>query len=104
MWTICLWLRSGSRGVLSCYLFVVYIMTSVAQYISEPGSSVSIVSGTGWTTGRSRLDPEQRRKDFCVQTGSGAQPASCTMGTLGPFPGAKRGRGVTLTTHPHLVS
>jgi hypothetical protein len=39
----------------------------------------------------------------CVQTGSGAHPASCTMGTGGPFPGAKRGRGVTLTTHPHVV-
>jgi hypothetical protein len=25
------------------------------------------------------------------------------MGTKGPFPGVKRGRGVTLTTHPHLV-
>jgi len=25
------------------------------------------------------------------------------MGTGGPFPGAKRGRGVTLTTHSHLV-
>jgi hypothetical protein len=32
-------------------------------------------------------------KDFssilCVQTGSGGHPASCTMGTGGPFPGAK---------------
>jgi hypothetical protein len=32
-------------------------------------------------------------KDFssnlCVQTGSGAHPASCTMGTGGPFPGCK---------------
>jgi hypothetical protein len=32
-------------------------------------------------------------KDFssilCVQTGSGAHPASCTMGTRGPFPGGK---------------
>jgi hypothetical protein len=32
-------------------------------------------------------------KDFssslCVQTGSGAHPASCTMGTGGPFPGGK---------------
>jgi hypothetical protein len=37
-----------------------------------------------------------------VQTGSGAHPASCTMGTGGPFPGVKRDRGVTLTTHPHL--
>jgi len=25
------------------------------------------------------------------------------MGTGGPFPGLKRGRCVTLTTHPHLV-
>jgi len=25
------------------------------------------------------------------------------MGTGGTFPGAKRGRGVKLTTHPHLV-
>jgi hypothetical protein len=32
-------------------------------------------------------------KDFssilCVQTGSGVHPASCTMGTGGPFPGGK---------------
>jgi hypothetical protein len=32
-------------------------------------------------------------KDFssnlCVQTGSGAHPASCTMGTVGPFLGGK---------------
>jgi hypothetical protein len=32
-------------------------------------------------------------KDFssilCVQTGSGAHPASCTMGTGGPFPVVK---------------
>jgi hypothetical protein len=26
---------------------------------------------------------------ICVQTGSGAHPASCTMGTGGPFPGGK---------------
>ena len=37
-----------------------------------------------------------------VQTGPGAHPASCTMGT-GSFPGVKRGRGVTLTLRPLLV-
>ena len=37
-----------------------------------------------------------------VQTGSGAHPASCKMGT-GSFPGVKCGRGVLLTTHPLLV-
>jgi hypothetical protein len=43
---------------------------------------------TGWTTGRSGLEPRQRRKDFSsslwVQTRFGAQPASYTMGTGGP--------------------
>jgi hypothetical protein len=34
-----------------------------------------------------------------VQTGPGAHPVSCTMGT-GVFPGVKCGRGVLLTTHP----
>jgi hypothetical protein len=34
-----------------------------------------------------------------VQTGSEAQPASCTMGTV-HFPGVKCGWGVLLTTHP----
>jgi hypothetical protein len=34
-----------------------------------------------------------------VQTGPGAHPASCTMGT-GSFPGVKSGRGVRLTPHP----
>ena len=37
-----------------------------------------------------------------VQTGPGAHPASCTIGT-GSFPGVKYGRGVLLTTHPLLV-
>ena len=38
-----------------------------------------------------------------VQTGPGAHPASCTMGT-GSFPRVKSGRGVTLIPHPLLVS
>ena len=37
-----------------------------------------------------------------LQTGPGALPASCTMGT-GSFPEVKSGRGVTLTPHPLLV-
>ena len=39
---------------------------------------------------------------YAVQTGSGAHPASCTMGTSS-FPGVKYGRGVLLTTHPLLL-
>ena len=37
-----------------------------------------------------------------VQTGPGAHPASCTMGTVS-FPRVKSGRGVMLTPHPLLV-
>ena len=37
-----------------------------------------------------------------VQTGPGAHPASCKMGTVS-FPGVKSCRGVTLTPHPLLV-
>ena len=65
-----------------------------------PGSSVSIATDCG-------LDGpgiESRwGRDFPpVQTGPGAHPANCTMGTR-PFPGVKCGRGVTLTTHPLLA-
>jgi hypothetical protein len=42
--------------------------------------------------------------NLCVQTGSEAHPASYPVGTGVPSPGVKRGRGVTLTTHPHLLA
>jgi hypothetical protein len=52
---------------------------------------------------RSPAEAKDFSSSLCVQTGSGAHPVSCKMGTVGPFPGAKRGRDVTLTTHTHLV-
>jgi len=56
---------------------------------------------TGWTVRGS--NPGGEGRFFApVQTGPGAQPASCTMGT-GRFPGVKSGRSVTLTPHPLLV-
>jgi hypothetical protein len=76
--------------------------------VSRVAQSVQCLA-TDRTTGRSEFDPRQRRKDFscslCVQIGSGAHPASCTMGTGGGVlsPGLKRGLSMTLTTHPHLV-
>jgi hypothetical protein len=71
------------------------------------GSSVSIVSDyrlDDWVIGvRSPAGAKDFSSNLCVQTGSEAHTASCTMGIGGPFPGTKCGRGVTLTTHPHLV-
>jgi hypothetical protein len=44
---------------------------------------------------RSPAGAEDFSSILCVQTGSGAHPASCTMGTGGPFSGGKvrPGRG-----------
>jgi len=47
-------------------------------------------------------NPEGARFSAPVQTGPGAHPASCTMGT-GSFLGVKSGRGVTLIPHPLLL-
>ena len=69
-------------------------------------NALHVLSGPGsdWLrAGRSgdRI-PVGARFSAPVQTGPGAHPASCTMGT-GSFPGVKSGRGVTLTPHPFLV-
>jgi hypothetical protein len=68
------------------------------------GSSVSIVSDYGLDDLAIGVRFPAGAKGFssslCVQTGSEADPASCTMGTGDPFVGAKRGRGVRPTTHP----
>jgi hypothetical protein len=70
-------------------------------------SSVSTVSDYGLGDRAIEVRSTAKAKGFfsslCVETSSGAHPASCTMGTGGPLPGLKRARGVTLTTHPHLV-
>jgi hypothetical protein len=59
----------------------------------EPGSSVSIVSGCGLDDRAIEVRSLAEAKDFfsslCVQTGSGAHPASWPMSTLGPFLGDK---------------
>jgi hypothetical protein len=67
----------------------------------------SIVSEYGLDDRAIGVRSPARAKDFssylCVQTGSGAHPASCTMSTGFLSPWVKRGRGVMLTTHSHLV-
>jgi hypothetical protein len=51
------------------------------------------VSGYGLEDREIQVRSPAEAKDFssslCVQTGSGAHPASCTMGTGDPFPGVK---------------
>jgi hypothetical protein len=56
-------------------------------------SSVSILSAYGLDDRAIEVRFLAEAMDFssslCFQTGSEAHPASCTMGTGGPFPGAK---------------
>jgi hypothetical protein len=92
--TVCLIIASSS---LHKYLtaFVKFTGAGVAQ---------SVWLTTDWTTGvRSPTEAEDLSFILCVHTGSGAHPTSYPMGTGVLSPGVKRGRGVMLTTHPHLV-
>jgi hypothetical protein len=95
-WRIMTWSNTFPVGVslsLESHLFVLQTLCVVWLRAGRPGDRGSI--------------PGRGERIFfcslCVQTGSGAHPASCTMGTGDPFLVVKRGRGVTLTSHPHLV-
>jgi hypothetical protein len=74
-----------------------------SRFLSRVVQSVQCLTAD-WRAGvRSLTGAENFSSNLCVQTGSGANPASYTMGTGGSFPGGKRGQGVMLTTHPLLV-
>jgi hypothetical protein len=68
-------------------------MLTYASINRNRGSSVSIVSDYGLDDQAIGVRSPAGAKDFssilCVQTGSEAHPASCRMGTGGPFPGRK---------------
>jgi hypothetical protein len=84
---------------LSLFDLVIIIYVAVKEH-----TAISIMSDYGLEDRATAVRSPAEAKDFssnlCVQTGSEAHPASCTMGTGGPFPGKKRGRGVTLTNTP----
>jgi hypothetical protein len=72
--------------------------------VSQARQSIQCLT-TGWTTGvRSRIfPPEDFSASLCVQTGSGAHPVSCAMGTRGPFPRGKARPGRDADHSPPLV-
>jgi hypothetical protein len=79
----------------SCFLFLVPF--SVLHSFLSWVSSGSILSDYGLDDRAIGVRFPAGAKDFssslCVQTGSGAHPASCPMGTGGPFPGGKSAAG-----------
>jgi hypothetical protein len=71
-------------------------------------SSVSIVSGYGLDDHSIEVrSPSEAKENFssspCVQTGSGPTQPSVQWVPVVLSPWVNHGRGVTLTTHPHLV-
>jgi hypothetical protein len=74
-----------------CYLPGKESLSLSTLVFKEPGSSVSIVSGYGLDGRSIGVRSSAGAKDFfsslCVQTGSGAHPASCPMGTGGFYRG-----------------
>jgi hypothetical protein len=80
------------------------IAKTIAVVVDGAGDSSGSIVFDYWTTERSGFDPRQGQRIFFLTSVS--RPAlrtTCPMGTGGPFPGTKHGRGVTLTTHPHVV-
>jgi hypothetical protein len=70
-------------------LSIIYIYVHITKG-SQGSSSQYIVLSVDWVTGvRSPTEAEDFSSSFCIQTGSGAHPASCPVGTGGPFPGDK---------------
>jgi hypothetical protein len=66
---------------------------NVAHFVSKRGAGVAQsvhCLTTAWTAVvRSLTEAEGFSSTLCVQAGSGAHPASCTVGTGGSFPGGK---------------
>jgi hypothetical protein len=82
------------NGQLSiCKQSVIIFLSYAIFCFWSRGSSVSVVSDYGLDDRAIGVHSPAGAKDFssslCVQTGSGAHPASCTVGTGGTSPGGK---------------
>jgi hypothetical protein len=86
---------------------IVEFFTLLVTLLKIRVSSGSIVSDYGLDDRAIEVRSPAQTKDFssnlCVQTVSGAHPASCTMGTGGHFPGAKARPGRDADHSLHLV-
>jgi hypothetical protein len=81
-------------GLLFSYIYrLINLFAHMCAFVGSRVSSGSILSDYGLDDRAIGVRSPAGAKDFssvlCVQTGSGAHPTSCTMGTGGPFPGGK---------------
>jgi hypothetical protein len=100
-WDLWQVIGSGGRVTLMTYVpnveFGYYYYYYYYHHHRSRGSSVSILSDYGLDDRaigvRSPAGAKGFSPNLCVQHGSGAHPASCTMGTVGPFPRGKERPG-----------
>jgi hypothetical protein len=92
-----------TTDIRSCHMFIRF--TFLPLVIGTAVAQAVWCLTKGWTIGvRSPTEAEDFSSSLCVQTGSGAHTQPPVQWVPGvPSPGVKRGRGVMLTTHPHLV-
>ena len=94
-------LYSWTPYTLKVHSTVLYQLCNTGYYYQEWARLLSRYGDWVWT-GQSGIESRWGRDYLPVQTGPGAHPASCKMGTRS-FTGVKCGWGVLLTTHPLLV-
>jgi hypothetical protein len=67
--------------------------SALVSYVFDTANGLSVMSDYGLDNRTIGVrSPAETKRIFplaCVQTGSGAHPASCTMDTVGPFLGGK---------------
>jgi hypothetical protein len=99
-----------TEAVLVCSYIKFILIRALPNHPTKSWRSIQVSLSfiTDWTTGRSRCNPLQRHEILplisCVQTGSGAHPASCLVGTGGLFPGVKSAAGGRDADHSFLSS
>jgi hypothetical protein len=90
------WRSIGWKIEVSLYMNILRVLIKICGL----GSSVGIATDYGLDG--PGIKSRWGRNFLPIQTGLGAHPASCTMGTRS-IPRVKCGRGMMLTTHPLLV-
>jgi hypothetical protein len=79
--------------MLVLFTSTIWSIDLIIETVSGVAQSVQCLT-TDWTAGvRSPTEAEGFSSNLCAQTGSGAHPASYTVGTGGSFPGGKERPG-----------
>jgi hypothetical protein len=105
-------LQSAVATIRTSFLNILYVWDSydfsLLFFVWSRASSVSIVSDYQLDDRvigvRFPAEVKHFSSSLCVQTGSGAHPASYSVGTRGPFPEGKARPGRDADHSPHLVS